>query len=405
MGSKGTPNQKQPYGTLMLPLIDDNAKNSDPWKRNYHQPPKFETLIPKSFPLIDIRAQLEDPNYLPSVMLQKYGFGVVKHKSTALFEHHRQLSAEDSDSQLNQDRLNGYYLEALDLVSNTTGARHVFITHSIVRGGKVPEEYEMPKGFDAKFFKDIKEGRGVVGKASTSTQQSDGKKDANDAAEKPVHVPTGQPIRVPHQDYTPLGARQSVRHLRDDIYKAGLQTGVIAAEDAVCRNHAISAESRESDSTIAAEYNKKDQLGPRYAAYSIWRPLRTVRRDPLALCPRANHDPNVVDGQLIYFHYENKVPGPANLGGDFLKEYAVLGLTERATEDCDDANDNSSTLKWYYVSAQEPDEVLFIKLFDSAGLGEDSQHAGAPWHGSPNIGDADNSPPRESVELRVVAFW
>lgn len=112
----------------------------------------------------------------------------------------------------------------------------------------------------------------------------------------------------------------------------------------------------------------------------------------------------MIDGQYIYYHYDNKVPGPAHLGGDFLKEYAVLGLDKTTVEDSSDVAQDSG-LKWYYVSAQDPDEVLFIKLFDSAALGDDAQHAGAPWHASPDIGDVNNSGPRESVELRVVAFW
>ena len=63
------------------------------------------------------------------------------------------------------------------------------------------------------------------------------------------------------------------------------------------------------------------------------------------------------------------------------------------------------SLQWYYLSKQEPDEVLLIKFFDSAALGEDSQEAGAPWHASPEIGDAEGDSARESIELRVLAFW
>jgi hypothetical protein len=60
--------------------------------------------------------------------------------------------------------------------------------------------------------------------------------------------------------------------------------------------------------------------------------------------------------------------------GDFLKEHATLGVEETAIGDSSDV-DKDSSLKWNYVSAQEPDEVLFIKLFDTAALGEDAQHA------------------------------
>ena len=48
---------------------------------------------------------------------------------------------------------------------------------------------------------------------------------------------------------------------------------------------------------------------------------------------------------------------------------------------------------------------MFIKLFDSAALGEDSEEAGAPWHASPEIGAVADDYPRESIELRILAFW
>jgi hypothetical protein len=389
-------------GKLMLPVIDEDVKKSDPWKRNYHQPPPFRTLVPRLFPLIDLRPRLEDPKYRPVDMLRDYGFGVVKHKSAALFEPFPQRDGEAADTV----RLDLYYPEMEDVVRETTGARYVFVTHSIYRGGIAPEKYEIPKGLDAKSFKNIKESTPNRDKTSNGEHENasqDAQKHEN-SDERPVHVPTAQPVRIPHQDYTPLGARQSVRHQRDDIYRAGLETGVIKAEDKICESHPFSAKDDMSDPVIAKEYNREGMLGPRYAAYSIWRPLKTVGRDPLALCPRTEKSANVVDGRYIYYHYGNKIPGPSHLGGDFLKEYAVLGLEGIAAGDSSDIAQDTS-LNWYYVSAQVPDEVLFIKLFDSAALGEDTQHAGAPWHASPDIGDVNNSDPRESLELRVVAFW
>lgn len=60
-------------------------------------------------------------------------------------------------------------------------------------------------------------------------------------------------------------------------------------------------------------------------------------------------------------------------------------------------------IRWYYLSEQEPDEVLFIKLFDSATLGKDALDASATWHASLEIGVVEEHP-RESIELRVFAF-
>jgi hypothetical protein len=66
--------------------------------------------------------------------------------------------------------------------------------------------------------------------------------------------------------------------------------------------------------------------------------------------------------------------------------------------------DGSDSPQWYYLSAQEPDEVFIIKFFDSAALGKDARNAGAPWHASPDIGAVGDDHPRESIELQVVAF-
>jgi hypothetical protein len=58
-------------------------------------------------------------------------------------------------------------------------------------------------------------------------------------------------------------------------------------------------------------------------------------------------------------------------------------------------SDGVTSLKWYYLSEQKPDEVLIIKLVDSAALGEHAQDAGAPWHASPEIGVVEDDHPNE----------
>lgn len=208
------------------------------------------------------------------------------------------------------------------------------------------------------------------------------------------------PVRIPHQDFTPLGARQTIRSQDQDIYNTAVKNGVIAAEDRICESHPFVAQSKESDSYIAEHYNQSAELGPRYAAYSVWRPLKKVGRDPLALAPTKNL--KTTNDDLVYWPYENKIPGASELGGDFLKEYAMLGVRGESSES---GPDSSNSLQWYYLAEQEPDEVLFIKLFDSAALGDDSEEAGAPWHASPEIGDVAGDNARESIELRILAFW
>jgi hypothetical protein len=104
---------------------------------------------------------------------------------------------------------------------------------------------------------------------------------------------------------------------------------------------------------------------------------------------------------MVYWPYLNRYKGVPELGGDFLKEFAMLGVNRKEQEG--DSKDDA--VKWYYVSNQEPDEVLFIKQFDSAALGSKAQHAPAPWHPSPEIGSVEGNEPRKSIEARVFALW
>ena len=373
----------QLVGEFMHPLIDQNTENDDPWQRNYYQPPQLKKLVPRTFPLIDIRPSLSGPKYVPADLLKSHGFGVVKHSSALLVQPCVQ---EDLNE---QTVVEVYHPEIRDLVMKTTGAKHVVIMATVLRrGARAPQVYKMPTGL-------------TTASAKNGSRQSD--EEETKVAEKTRSgelVALSAPVRIPHMDFTPLGARQTIRSLERDTYNTAVESGVIAAEDKICENHPFLAQSKEADPVIAEQYNQNGKLGPRYAAYSIWRPLKKIGRDPLALAPRRLF--TSTDGGLVYWPYENKIPGPPELGGDFLKEYAMLGVQGESPE----SNfDSSNSLQWYYLSAQEPDEVLVIKLFDSAALGEDALEAGAPWHASPEIDAVDDDDPRESIELRVLAFW
>ena len=71
-------------GQYMHPLITEDTTNGDPWQRNYSAPPALKPLVPRSYPLIDIRPLLSKPEYSPLNLLKSHGFGVVKHQSTFL---------------------------------------------------------------------------------------------------------------------------------------------------------------------------------------------------------------------------------------------------------------------------------------------------------------------------------
>jgi hypothetical protein len=376
-------------GQFMQPVINAETENDDPWKRNYFQPPQLKKLVPRTYPLIDIRPTISDAKYAPADLLQSHGFGVVRHKSALLEPPY--VGETPSETTLSEV----YHPEIQELVKKTTGAQHVFIQATVQRRGKeAPAEYKLPTGLAYAANKAI----GTEEKKEVKPKE---KEESSKPATKEHRVALAAPVRIPHMDFTPLGARQTIRSQTLDIYNTAVESGIIAAEDKICENHAFAAHTKEADHAIAEKYNQGGKLGPRYAAYSVWRPLKKVERDPLALAPwKSTIDTN---GDLVFWPYTNKIPGPPELGGDFLKEYAMLGV--QGEEAPASQADNANALKWYYLSAQEPEEVLIIKFFDSAALGENAAEAGAPFHASPEIGGRGGERPRESIELRVLAIW
>lgn len=362
-------------GEYTHPVITEHTTNGDPWKRNHYAPPKLEPLVQRKYPLTDVRPMISKPGYSPNDMLKSHGFGVVKHQSEFL----KQL---DTEAELDKDVLTTtYYAEIHDLVMKTLGAKEAIIIGNTLRQGKrAPEAFKIPT--------ELRKGAQAV--------DADGKQQHKLANQSKMNL--GAPVRIPHNDFTPNGARTTIRRQALNITEIAARNGVIAAEDKICEGHAFDAQSKESDSLIAERYNQNG-LGPRYAAYSIWRPLKKVGRDPITLAPR-KREVKTIGGEKVYWPYMNRYPGADELGGDFLKEFAFCGVNGIEAPAHDDA------IEFHYVSEQEPDEVLFIKLFDSASLGLHAKHASAPWHASPEIGDAaKRDDPRESLDIRVLAFW
>lgn len=67
-------------------------------------------------------------------------------------------------------------------------------------------------------------------------------------------------------------------------------------------------------------------------------------------------------------------------------------------------NNGGNSLLFCHVSAQNPDEVQIVKLFDSAALEKNAKEASVPWQASPEIGDIEGEQLRESIELRVRIY-
>lgn len=86
----------------------------------------------------------------------------------------------------------------------------------------------------------------------------------------------------------------------------------------------------------------------------IWRPLKKVERDAVAIC-----DPNAIDMERDLAEHINKQPSDK---GDYL---AGLSMLRR---------NHVESQKWYCISDMDTDEVLVIQFHDSHAIRE--EHCG-----------------------------
>ena len=180
---------------------------------------------------------------------------------------------------------------------------------------------------------------------------------------------TLEPVRGAHCDYTLEGLKGVIRHTRPDITEAARE--VLEAQD-------------------RAEATGQSYDGPRFAAYSIWRPLETVQRDPLALCDATSMDPD----DLVPLQYRVPCPDTGSGGTLILNAYSAKPAKEPERQ------------RWFWLPKQTPEEVWIIKLADSEAEVSGGKVAGAVAHCSPAMDtQGTDPPPRESMEVRVACFW
>ena len=114
-------------------------------------------------------------------------------------------------------------------------------------------------------------------------------------------------------------------------------------------------------------------LRGRVLAINVWRPLKPITRDPLAVC-----DWTSVDAKRDWISYR------ITHGG---------GWNELGSQTFDPKH------KWCYLSNQKPNEPLLFKQFDSkAETGCTLAHSAFV---DPEYVDG---PPRESIEIKMYAF-
>jgi hypothetical protein len=131
----------------------------------------------------------------------------------------------------------------------------------------------------------------------------------------------------------------------------------------------------------------------------MWRPIRTVFKDPLAIAAAGSvEEEDLVEASVIY-----RRRGRKSTSVSASSEETASRMERRYSNSTWTVLPNPNH-KWYYKNEQQPDEVWFVKCFDSwerDGLARraphcafrDTERDGAGW------------PNRESVDVRAVVVY
>jgi hypothetical protein len=120
----------------------------------------------------------------------------------------------------------------------------------------------------------------------------------------------------------------------------------------------------------------EQRLQKRHAIINVWRPVgQPIATWPLAMCDaRSIREEDLIASDLVY---------PDKVG----ETYAFAANPEH---------------RWLYYPAQQLDEVLLLKIFDSQTDGTARLTAHTSFDDPTSTADA---PPRRSIEVRTLVFW
>ncbi len=318
----------------------------DPWDCNYFAIPKAKEVIHALQPLNDLR---------PKVFSASNPYKLSTHAFTAV-KHQSKLDIAGGDGYDKDKAFTVLIPEIKEILKSATGAKTV---HVLGLGMRLKEADPDTKPLRERDPNAPPERCGI----------------ALPVKELDMTIPymggyTGKdqvgPARSVHIDYSPNGARQILRNVRSDVIESAAD--IIEAEDAA----------------ILAGKDIAHYDGRRYGMFSVWRPLRKVVRDPVAVC-----DPSTIDFERDLVEHINKQPSATK--GDYLAGLSML------------RGDRAEEQSWYWISDQDVDEVLIFQFYDSYAIRE-----GRPWgapHGGVTLVGKEDGQPRNSVEARCVAIW
>ncbi|KAI0475527.1 GA4 desaturase [Xylariaceae sp. FL0804] len=375
----------------------------EPSPHNYHLPALSEFGDERLLPLHSLRP-LPTVEELASAtghaQLHTHGFTAVHHPTTLhRAPHHGRLSAWKDPALLSRH----YVPDTVDMMRRITGCRAVVTESLLLRSALWTET-------------DALATHACAGEVEAQTPQgTEGNKAEQEDARRRTELKAADtyppllsadafpqfigfdpraggasPAPKVHQDYAPAGARTHIRKYHPQL--AAAAAAVIRAEDR-CRSSSSSSAS--ASASAAAGYD-----GPRWALYSVWRPLRRVRRDPLALGDaRTFADADYVP---LAVKTPNLGLGPDSASGEEAEAgttHDALGYVARW----------APGHRWCWVPDQDPEEVLVIGLFDSAHEAEEAggggRGAGGALHSSVELPGREGEKARLSLELRCLCLW
>ncbi|KAL9113902.1 MAG: hypothetical protein Q9227_002036 [Pyrenula ochraceoflavens] len=130
-------------------------------------------------------------------------------------------------------------------------------------------------------------------------------------------------------------------------------------------------------------------LKSRWSITNVWRPLKPVQKDPLAMC-----DSRTVDEADLFPVTAVLPPKGSTTGGyDQVSKRSGFELLQVR---------QNSRQTWYYASDMTPEEVLLIKIFDTK---KDGSVARRTPHCAFIDPDLQQNRTRESIEIRCFTFW
>ena len=208
-----------------------------------------------------------------------------------------------------------------------------------------------------------------------------------------------EPFCFVHGDYTAPGARAHMRAMLPTFFEDNGCMDSVLPEDRDQFFHLRDEIMRAEEQSMAAEgvndqwdWSGKNYNGPRWAMFSVWRPLEIVYRDPLGLM-----DPNTL------------------FEGSRRPSYVPLTRMYKTRPGFEAAYKSENVLPlrpgpgrkhdWYYISEQRPEEVYAIKLFDSEAHKSGSTVAPFAAHSAFALAGQEDRPVRQSAEVRVIVVW